>query len=362
MGRLQLCLAALLALGACAATPTLPTPANPAFAPLEARIHAGEFGNVHALLVDRSGQLIEEAYFPGEDEKRGFPLGRVDFTADTMHDARSISKTVVALLYGIALAEGIVPALDQPAITSFPELAQVRTPAIDRIQIGHFLTMTSGFAWDEFTFPYQDPRNSERMMDAAPDPYRYVFTQPIVHEPGAQWAYSGGDVAIVAKIIERGAGVGLDVYAQRALFAPLGITPSEWLKDARGVPFAASGLRLRPRDFVTLGRLIAQRGAWRGKQIAPAAWIDAMIAPHATVGGEPPCGMRYGYFTWLTSICAEGAAPIAIAAGLGYGGQRLVVVPAQDLVIVTHAGNYADRAQGEKANALIAAALRLAQP
>lgn len=352
----------VLFIGLCAALAACVSPARDAgdFAPLEARIRAGEFGAVHALLVMRDGALIEEAYFAGPDERRGIPLGDVTFTADTIHDARSISKTVVALLYGIALAEGKVPPLETPVLDAFPEYGDLRTPERLRVTVGHMLTMTSGFAWDEFTYPYQDPRNSERMMDAAPDRYRYVFEQPFAHAPGTQWTYSGGDVAVIAAILERGTGLSLHDYARAALFAPLGVARSEWIADAEGVAFAASGLRLTPRDFLKLGQLIEARGAWRGAQIAPAAWIDALTAPHAVVGGPEPCGMRYGYFTWLSAVCAEGAPPARYAAGLGYGGQRLVVFPDEDIIIVANAGNYADRQQSEKANALLAAAYQAA--
>ena len=112
---------------------------------LETRIRAGEFGNVHSLLVARGEALIEEAYFEGPDERRGLPLGRIAFTAHTLHDARSISKTVVAILYGIALADGKVPPLDAPALSAFPEYAEVATPDRLRVTVGHMLTMTSGF-------------------------------------------------------------------------------------------------------------------------------------------------------------------------------------------------------------------------
>ena len=76
-------------------------------------------------------------------------------------------------------------------------------------------------------------------MDAAPDRYRYVFEQPFARVPGTQWTYSGGDVAVIARILERGVSMGLHDYARQALFAPLGIERSEWLTD--------KALRSRPR-------------------------------------------------------------------------------------------------------------------
>ena len=331
--------------------PAAPT-STPAFAALEARIGAGEFGNVHALLVYRAGAPIEERYFSGADEKRGLPIGNVTFTADTLHDCRSITKTVTALLFGIAVQEGKIQSLDAPVLDSFPEFGDLRTPERLRVHLSHLLTMTSGFAWDEFTFPYQDARNSERKMDAAPNPYRYVLEQPFAHDPGTQWAYSGGSVALAATIVERNVGEKLDAFAAHALFAPLGITQWEWLKGRTGTPLAASGLRLTPRDIARIGRLIAQHGQWEGRQIVERDWVESMTRPHATVGGP----MRYGYFTWLSAVYAKGEPPVPYAAGFGYGGQTLVVFPEEDLMIVTTAGNYADRRQNQLAIALIGAA------
>ncbi len=343
--------AALLA--ACTTPQAQQAPVPPPPAAVVTQLEAGVYANTHSLLIYRGGALIAETYRAGPDEQRGLPLGLVQHGPDTLHDARSISKTVVAILYGIALADGRVPALDTPAIDALPEYAALATPERRRVTIRHMLTMTSGFAWDEFTLPYSNPANSERMMDAAPDRIRYVFEQPFAHEPGTRWTYSGGDVAVIAHILERGVGTDLETYANTALFTPLGVARINWLQDSAGVVLAASGLRIAPRDLGKVGVMLSRRGDWDGRQIVPADWVDAMLAPHATVGGEPPCGMRYGYFTWLGAVCAEGQAPIPYAAGIGYGGQRLWLIPSRDLVIVSNAGNYQDRRQSDLALSLL---------
>ena len=342
------------ALTACAhitAPPELPA-STPAFSALEARVASGEFGNVHSILVYHAGAPIEERYFSGADARRLVSLGNVAFTADELHDCMSVTKTVVALLVGIALQEGKIASLDAPVLDSFPELSDLRTPAGLRLRLPHLLTMTSGIAWDEVDPPYEDARNMERMMDAAPDRYRYVLEQPVAHDPGEKWNYSGGDVALTAAIVERGVGEKIDAYAARELFAPLGIAQFEWVKDRTGTPLAASGLRLTPRGIARIGLLIAQHGQWSGRQIVPRAWIDAMTSPQITVGGP----MRYGYFTWLSVILAKGAPPAPYAAGFGYGGQMLVVFPEEDLIVVSTAGNYGDPRFNKWAMALIGAA------
>src|SRR5579883_990782 len=77
--------------------------------------------NVHGLVVLRGGRLVLERYFAGEDSARGRKLGEVAFAADTLHDMRSVSKSIVGLLYGIALAEGKVPPPEAPLLAAFPE-------------------------------------------------------------------------------------------------------------------------------------------------------------------------------------------------------------------------------------------------
>ena len=129
--------------------------------------------------------------------------------SDTLHDVRSISKSIVALAYGAALAEKKVPPPGEPLFTQFPEYADVfdADERRKRLTIEHALTMTLGTAWDE-TIPWNDPRNSERLMELAPDRYRYILERPVVEEPGQRWVYSAAATALVARIVMRGTGRG----------------------------------------------------------------------------------------------------------------------------------------------------------
>ena len=167
------------------------SPADGGFAPdlgdrLDAAVRRGNLANLHAALVVRRGKLVLERYYAGRDERRGGPLGVVTFGPEVKHDLRSISKSVVGLLYGIALAEGRVPALDQPIVDQFPAYADLaRDPQRRRLTIAHVLSMTLGTEWDE-TLPYTSPRNSEIAMEMAPDMLRFVLDRPIVAEPGSR--------------------------------------------------------------------------------------------------------------------------------------------------------------------------------
>jgi CubicO group peptidase (beta-lactamase class C family) len=139
----------------------------------------GRLWNLHGLVVMRSGHLVFEQYFTGHDERLGMPLGQVAFGPDTLHDVRSVTKSVVSLLYGIALEDGHAPPLECPlleAVPGYPDLE--RDPARMRIRVKHALTMTLGAEWNE-GIPYSDPRNDERRMAAAADRYRFVLDRPL---------------------------------------------------------------------------------------------------------------------------------------------------------------------------------------
>ncbi len=322
-------------------------------AQLDDAVRAGELANLHAVTVVRRGRLAVERYYAGTDERWGQPLGRVDFTADTLHDLRSVSKSIVGLLYGIALAEGKVPAPDAALIASFSAYKDLAAqPERRRLTVAHALSMTLGTQWNE-DLPYTDPRNSEIAMERAVDRYRYVLEQPLVAEPGSRWIYNGGATAVLGHLIARGTGQALDRYAQARLFAPVGIEHFDWSAGSNGEPSAASGLRLRPTDLARIGQLLLQRGRWRDAQVVPADWITASLTPRASAFE----GVRYGYHWYLAQ--GRDAAPYAMA--LGNGGQRLVVLPSLDLVLTVLTGNYnrADQLKVPLAvTRLVAAAIR----
>jgi CubicO group peptidase (beta-lactamase class C family) len=315
------------------------TPADTGFAAdlgnrLDAALASGDYEGVHAVVLIRSGKLVYERYLTGDDEILGRRKTGIVFGPDSLHDVRSISKSVVALLYGAALAEGRVPPVEAPVMDAFPEYVDlVKDPSRRAITVGHVLSMTMGTEWSE-DLPYSDPRNSERELYSAPDSLRYALDRPLVAKPGERWTYNGGATALLGGMIARGTGQRLDIYARDALFAPLGIEDFEWVSDYYRVPYAASGLRLRPRDMAKLGQLVLQAGRWNGAQVVPAEWIAASTTPRA----EAEEGCRYGYQWWL----CETASGVKVVEGAGYGGQQLLIVRDLDLVVASNAGKYGD--------------------
>ena len=186
---------------------------------LHNRLLAGEIPNLHSVLVIQQREVIAEWYFEGTDEEWGIPVPSKKFGPDSVHDVRSVTKSIVSLLFGIALADHAVPDLDSPVLESFPEYKDLQTSERRKIRVRDLLTMTSGLQWDERTYPYTDIRNGESAMNAAPDRYRYILSRPIDSSPGSHWRYSGGDVALIAAIIARSTKTPIDTYAAKKLFS-----------------------------------------------------------------------------------------------------------------------------------------------
>ncbi len=304
---------------------------------LDAGVRSGLLNGLHSVLVARNGRLILERYYAGTDESWGKHLGRVTFTPDTLHDLRSVTKSIVALLYGIALERGLVPPPEAPLLAEFPQYPDLAAdPKRALLQINHALSMTLGLEWDEMR-PYSDPANSEIAMENAPDRFRFILERSIVSKPGQRWTYSGGAVALIGAIIQKGTKMGLLAFAREALFAPLGITEAEWVQGRDGMASAASGLRLKPRDLLRIGQLVLARGRWQDQQLIPEAWVDSLSQSLVSTGD----GLHYARLWWHGMALApalKGERPWL--AGLGNGGQRLWILPDAGLVTVIHCGNY----------------------
>ena len=231
------------------------------------------------LLVSQGGKLVFEHYGQGEDEAMGRRLlGTVVFAPDVPHDLRSVTKSVIGLVYGIALAAGKVPPPEAKLYEQFPEYPDLASqPGRDRLTIHHALSMTLGLDWDELTIPYGHPRNAETAMEAAPDRFRFILERPIVGEPGARWTYCGGATALLGRLIARGTGEPLLAYCRRVLFDPMGFGPVDWAKGRDDEFRAASGLRLLPRDLLKIGQLVLAGGVWNSDQIVPRDWLKRAI-------------------------------------------------------------------------------------
>ncbi len=232
------------------------------------RLAASSDANIHAALVARSGKLVFERYFRGSDEIPGRIYGRrvenVTFDADTLHDMKSVSKSVASLAVGIAIDRGLIGSVNEPIFSFFPELSDLRSPEKERIQLLHALTMSMGLEWVEATPATGDNNNDEARMHRAPDPCRYVLGLAATAPAGQEFFYNTGALTLVSAIIRKATGRPLDEFARATLFEPMGITGVEWIR-VKGDTDAGGGLRLRPRDMAKIGQFILAGGRWNDR-------------------------------------------------------------------------------------------------
>jgi CubicO group peptidase (beta-lactamase class C family) len=271
---------------------------------------AGRVDRMRSLLVVRDGRLAFERYYGG-------------WNVDTLADVRSVTKSVVSTLVGIALEQGYLASLDQP-ITDFLGRPTYRVSLEHAlVTVRHLLTMTSGFAWAEAgETAYNDWIRSEDHVD-------YLLTQPFETSPGEAFSYNSAAVHLLGVVLEEATGVALPQYADRVLFEPLGVARRRWEELADGHVNGGAGLDLRPRDLARLGQLFLQEG-WSGRRsIVPTAWVEEATTKRFTgFGGVGPVAqVSYGYLWWLD---LENGAYFA----WGFAGQFVYVVPRLDLVVV----------------------------
>jgi CubicO group peptidase (beta-lactamase class C family) len=291
--------------------------------------------NVHAVLVARGGKLAFERYFSGSDEVNNLRAGHVDFTVDTLHNMKSVSKSVASLVVGIAIDRGLIRGVDEPIFSFFPELSDLRTPEKDSLRLVHALTMSMGLRWMEAA-PDRNYDNDEVRMQMARDPCRYVLGLPMTAPAGQEFFYNTGVLQLPSAIVRKATGRPLDEFAREALFEPLGIASFEW-RRVRGDSDAGGGLRLRPRDMAKIGQLVLAGGRWNDRQIVSKAWIEASTTPRLAATDD----YSYGYLWWLRRSPLDGREVRRIAA-LGRGGQSIRIVPELDLVVAVTAGYYQD--------------------
>ena len=301
---------------------------------LENQINAGKY-NIHSLLILRHNKLVYEHYFPGEDAVFPIPVGRVEHHMDSLHDCRSVTKSIVSTCIGIAISQGKIKSLDEKVFQYFPEYAKYAVGAKAEITIRELLTMTSGLEWNE-SLPYVDEANSERQMSVQPDVVDFILSRNSLAKPGSLWNYNGGCTQLLAQIILKTTGLPVNEYAKKYLFTPLGIRNYHWYVREDGIIWAASGLRLTSRDMLKIGWMYVHDGNWNGTSIISSEWARLATKWHVDTDDASD---GYGYQFWCAKPLIAGEHR-DMAMADGNGGQRICMIPSLDLAVVITAGNY----------------------
>lgn len=276
---------------------------------------------MHSMLVLRRGKLVREVYWNG--------YGR-----DIQQDLRSATKSITALLTGIAIDRGAIAGVGQP-LRTYLKAAYPAAPALAHdITLEHLMTMRSGLACDDRDAA--SPGQEDRMYRQR-DWVGYFLNLPVAHAPGADTHYCTGGVVTLGRIIAEATRQPIPAFAGEALFAPLGIVGTRWAQfDGGGQTDTGGHLKLRPRDLAKIGQLVLQQGRWNGRQLVSAEWIAQATREHTRIEDRR---MPYGYLWWLSPTVHHGK-QVQVAYASGNGGQYLFVVPELELVVVFTGGNY----------------------
>ena len=296
------------------------------------RIKNNDYKNIHSVLLVKGGKLVVEEYFPGRDSNGKFHV----FNRDTRHEMHSVTKSVNSILIGIAIDQHLIGGVDETLPSLFPEHADVFSDhQRDGIRLKDLLAMSPGLSWDEWTYPYGDPRNDLAMMDRSKDRVRYVLTKPVVAPPGEKFAYSGGVSYLLGEIVRHRSGMRTDQFAERYLFGPLGITNYFWWKYPDGAVDAGGGLVLRPRDMAKIGSLFLNGGQWLGKRIVSEQWVADSTRNYVDARQFQPWikGDGYSYQWWRRTFQVHGRSVFSYHAA-GRGGQFIFVFPSLQMIAV----------------------------
>lgn len=275
-----------------------------------------------ALVVVQHGRVIFEAYGP-DTTPNSFREGPPpDTTATSTLISWSMAKSITQALVGLALEDGLV-SLDTPA--AVPSWKGTDREAITLQQL---LNMRSGL---RFVEDYVDGSVSNviEMLfgDGKDDIAAYASSMPLDHRPGDVWSYSSGTTNIICRILGDAIGGGVEgmrAYIEERLFKPIGITSAIPKFDPAGTFIGSSFVYATALDFARFGLLYLHDGWWGEHRILPPGWVDHARRATPTPEGEPH---GYGAHWWLWPY--DGA-----LACHGYEGQRTIVLPDRDAVVV----------------------------
>ncbi|MEL6671193.1 MAG: serine hydrolase [Bacteroidota bacterium] len=274
---------------------------------------------VYSWLILKEGKLVWETYFGPQDGMQ-------------KHDLRSATKSITALLVGIALEKGILQSVEDPIRTYLAPTYHV-PPAFDSVTIHHLLSMTAGLDCDDGD---RSTKGQEDRMYRKKDWTQYFLNLSRTWPVGDSLRYCTGGVVALGEILRLASGREVSALAEEWLFAPLGITDYRWSRYDRDRKIDTGGhLYLRPIDLAKLGQLVLQEGVWQDQRLVSAAWVKRCLAWMHTW----PNGVGYGYL-WRTTDLPHPSGKVRVHYAQGNGGQVCFVVPEADMVVVFTGKNY----------------------
>lgn len=265
-----------------------------------------EFGRVAGFIVLKDGEVAYERYRFGND-------------ADTRWMSFSVTKSVVSMLVGAAIADGYIDGVDDRITRYLPQLAG---SSYEAVTVRNLLQMASGVQWNE---DYADPTS-----DVAAAPYEtsalygYLGSKKRAARPGRRFNYNTAETNLAGTLVRNAIGNNLSTYLSAKIWQPFGMqSDADWnLTEPAGGEMGGCCINATLRDYARLGLFAAADGVLpNGTRVLPEGWMAESTAPSQGYEG-------YGYFWWL-----EGEGKYRAA---GIFGQGIYIEPQTGIVIAMH--------------------------
>ena len=286
------------------------------------RVGAGRFGidqylernPATALAIARGDTLLVERYRYGRRDTHRFT-------------SFSMAKTIIAILVGIAVEEGRIASIEDPAERYVPGLAGSE---YGRTKLRHLLTMSSGVDFREDYDGNDDASRLSRATFVGQSPGGAAAARLFDRrgaEQGRRWYYASAETYVLALVLRAAIGRPTSDYLSEKIWQPMGAeADASWLVEATGTEVGYMGFNAVLRDYVRLGMMLAEGGRAGGRQLVPPAWLREMTRAHFS-GTQTGRWYGYGFQTW---IFPDNDGSFAL---LGVRGQSIFVDPARRLVL-----------------------------
>lgn len=288
-----------------------------------------EHQNATGLLVLKDGRIAYE-YFGGGN------------TSETLWTSRSVAKSVVSTLVGVAVKDGAIGSLDDPLTRYDPTLAGT---AWDGVSVRQLMQHTSGVQWNE---DYTDPDSEFSELtryEAGAEVYPAV--SQLVRNlkrsngiaPGEVWSYNSGGAWLLGDLLEKAVGMPLSRYLEQKVWNPCGMAADGVWHSYEGHDTGAHGFNATLADWGRFGLFVLNDGVLpSGERALPDGWVrEASDWSAASRSPEHPGG-AYGYQWWNNELPQDGEKPSATDTeclwALGIFGQMLAINRGENLVMV----------------------------
>ena len=238
-----------------------------------------------ALIIIHRDTILYERYF-GEWSK------------NTQSQIFSVSKTITAMLCGVALTEGHIRSVEDRVTDYLPELKQAN-PMSGEMKIKHLLDMTAGLDFDEnYSF---NPFSKMAKLYMGRNTMRIIERAKFSHNPGERYDYNSLTTAILGVAIERATGMPYAEYLSSKIWQPLGMEQSASIgvdDKKHRVAKSYAGVVTNVRDLAKIGRLYINDGNWNNTQIIDSSFVHTSLSPR--IVGEKSANMYSYSWYWGT--------------------------------------------------------------